>query len=47
MGELSNQAAVQRTKDIHDVIAGPDCGVKINIIDEQTVELEPRRGART
>jgi len=36
MGELSNQAAVMRTKDIHDVIGGPDCGVKINIIDEQT-----------
>ncbi|MGL4491186.1 MAG: sugar ABC transporter substrate-binding protein [Rhizobiaceae bacterium] len=36
MGELSNQAAVVRTKDIHDVIAGPDCGVKVNIIDEQT-----------
>ena len=36
MGELSNQAAVQRTKDIHDVIGGPDCGVKVNIIDEQT-----------
>lgn len=36
MGELSNQAAVQRTADIHDVIGGPDCGVKVNIIDEQT-----------
>jgi inositol transport system substrate-binding protein len=36
MGELSNQAAVQRTADIHDVIGGPDCGVKITIIDEQT-----------
>jgi inositol transport system substrate-binding protein len=36
MGELSNQAAVQRTQDIHDVIDGPDCGVKINIIDKQT-----------
>jgi inositol transport system substrate-binding protein len=36
MGELSNQAAVMRTKDIHDVIGGPDCGVKINIVDEQT-----------
>ena len=36
MGELSNQAAVMRTKDIHDVIAGPDCGVKVNILDEQT-----------
>jgi inositol transport system substrate-binding protein len=36
MGELSNQAAVMRTKDIHDVIGGPDCGVKINILAEQT-----------
>jgi inositol transport system substrate-binding protein len=36
MGELSNQAAVQRTADIHDVMAGPDCGVKLTIIDEQT-----------
>lgn len=36
MGELSNQAAVQRTKDIHDVIGGPDCGVKVTILDEQT-----------
>ena len=36
MGELSNEAAVIRTNDIHDVIAGPDCGVKVNIIDEQT-----------
>ncbi len=35
-GELSNQAAVQRTADIHDVIGGADCGVKVNIIDEQT-----------
>ncbi len=35
-GELSNQAAVQRTADVHDVIGGADCGVKINIIDEQT-----------
>ncbi len=36
MGELSNQAAVQRTKDIHDVMADGTCGVKLNIIDEQT-----------
>lgn len=36
MGELSNQAAVQRTQDILDVIGGPDCGVKINILDKQT-----------
>ena len=25
MGELSNQAARQRTQDVHDVIATPDC----------------------
>ncbi|MBE0552417.1 MAG: substrate-binding domain-containing protein [Rhodobacteraceae bacterium] len=36
MGELSNQAAVQRTKDIHDVIDGGKCAVKLTIIDEQT-----------
>ena len=36
MGELSNQAAVQRTKDIHDVMANGKCAVKLNIIDEQT-----------
>ena len=36
MGELSNQAAVQRTKDIHDVKDSDDCGVKLNVIDEQT-----------
>ena len=36
MGELSNQAAVQRTQDIFDVIGGSECGVKINIIDKQT-----------
>ena len=35
MGELSNQAAVQRTKDIHDVLATDACkGMKI--IQEQT-----------
>ena len=36
MGELSNQAAVQRTADIHDVMASGNCGVTLNIIDEQT-----------
>jgi inositol transport system substrate-binding protein len=36
MGELSNQAAVQRTKDIHDVMDAGKCAVKLNIIDEQT-----------
>jgi len=35
MGELSNQAAVQRTKDIQDVIAMDMCNF-INIIDSQT-----------
>jgi inositol transport system substrate-binding protein len=34
-GELSNQAAVQRTKDIHEVISTPDCS-GIKIIAEQT-----------
>lgn len=35
MGELSNQAAVQRTQDIDDVIATPECNF-IKIIDKQT-----------
>lgn len=38
-GELSNQAAVQRTKDIHDVLASDACkGMKI--IAEQTAEWD-------
>jgi inositol transport system substrate-binding protein len=36
MGQLSNQAAVQRTKDIHDVMASGDCGVTLKIVDEQS-----------
>lgn len=36
MGELSNQAAVQRTQDIFDVIDGGKCAVEINVIDRQT-----------
>jgi len=36
MGELSNQAAVQRTADIHDVMAAGKCAVTLNILDEQT-----------
>jgi inositol transport system substrate-binding protein len=36
MGELSNQAAVQRTADIHDVMAAGKCAVELTIIDEQT-----------
>jgi len=35
MGELSNQAAVQRTKDFHDVIGMDMCSF-IEIVDEQT-----------
>ena len=39
-GDLANQAAVQRTKDIHDVIATPECaGMKI--LDEQTAVWDP------
>ncbi len=41
VGDLANQAAVQRTKDIHDVNAGPDCGVKLNVLDEQTAVWDP------
>ncbi len=38
-GQLSNQAAVQRTQDVHDVIALPDCkGIKI--IAEQTANWD-------
>lgn len=36
MGELSNQAAVQRTQDIDDVIANGQCAVEIEEIDRQT-----------
>jgi ABC-type sugar transport system substrate-binding protein len=41
VGDLANQAAVQRTKDIHDVNAGPDCGVKLTVLDEQTAVWDP------
>ncbi|MGO9422294.1 sugar ABC transporter substrate-binding protein [Roseiarcus sp.] len=42
-GQLSNQAAVQRTADIHDVIATPECkGMKI--IAEQTAEWDRTKG---
>jgi inositol transport system substrate-binding protein len=43
-GELSNQAAVQRTKDVHEVMAGSDCGVKLNIVDEQTANWSRDEG---
>lgn len=35
-GQLSNQAAVQRTQDIYDVIEAGKCKVKVNVIDQQT-----------
>ncbi|WP_395450364.1 substrate-binding domain-containing protein [Aminobacter sp. UC22_36] len=41
VGDLANQAAVMRTKDIHDVNAGSECGVKLNVIDEQTAGWDP------
>jgi inositol transport system substrate-binding protein len=44
MGELSNQAARQRTQDVHDVIATPDCS-GITIITEQTANWSRTEGA--
>jgi len=35
MGQLNNQAARQRTKDVHDVIATPECNF-MKIVEEQT-----------
>ncbi len=35
-GQLSNQAAVQRTQNYYDVIDAGKCAVKVNIIDQQT-----------
>jgi inositol transport system substrate-binding protein len=42
-GQLRNQAAVQRTKDIHEVIATPECS-GIKIIAEQTAEWDRTKG---
>lgn len=39
MGELSNQAARQRTQDVHDVIATPDCN-GIEIVEQQTANWQ-------
>lgn len=44
MGELSNQAAVQRTEDIHDVLKLPMCS-GIEIVEEQTAEWSRIKGA--
>jgi len=42
-GQLSNQAAVQRTKDVHEVIATPECsGMKI--VAEQTANWDRTQG---
>jgi inositol transport system substrate-binding protein len=35
-GELSNQAAVQRTQNYYDVMDAGECAVKVTIIDQQT-----------
>jgi ABC-type sugar transport system substrate-binding protein len=40
VGDLANQAAVQRTKDIHDVIATPECA-GLKVLDEQTAVWDP------
>ncbi|MEH6775140.1 MAG: sugar ABC transporter substrate-binding protein [Cereibacter changlensis] len=44
MGELSNQAAVVRTKDIHDVIATDECSF-MKVVDEQTSNWQREQAA--
>jgi inositol transport system substrate-binding protein len=44
MGELSNQAARQRTKDVHDVIAKEPC-TGIKIVQEQTANWDRTKGS--
>ena len=44
VGELSNQAARQRTADIHDVLALPMCS-RIEIVEEQTANWQRTEGA--
>lgn len=44
MGELSNQAARQRTQDVHDVIATAECSF-IKITEEQTANWSRQQGA--
>ena len=43
-GELSNQAAVMRTKDVHDVAATPECSF-MTIVEEQTGNWQRQQGA--
>ena len=42
-GVLSNQSAVQRTKDVHEVISTPDCN-GIKVIAEQTANYDRTQG---
>jgi len=42
-GVLSNQSAVQRTKDVHEVIATPDCG-GMKVVAEQTANYDRTQG---
>ncbi|WP_417439368.1 sugar ABC transporter substrate-binding protein [Idiomarina sp.] len=44
MGELTNQAALQRTQDIHDVIATPECS-GIKVIEQQTANWSRTLGS--
>ena len=44
MGELSNQAARQRTQDVLDVIATPECSF-IKIVEQQTANWSRQQGA--
>ncbi|ACB96343.1 sugar ABC transporter substrate-binding protein [Beijerinckia indica] len=39
MGQLSNQASRQRTKDVHDVIATPECAF-MKVVEEQTANWQ-------
>ena len=42
MGELTNQAAIQRTRDVHNVLSTPPCRGLV-IVDEQTAEWDRQR----
>jgi inositol transport system substrate-binding protein len=44
MGELTNQAALQRTQDIHDVLATPECS-GLKIVQQQTAEWSRTKGS--
>ncbi|QUX97062.1 rhizopine-binding protein [Marinomonas sp. CT5] len=44
MGELTNQAALQRTQDIHDVLDTPECS-GLKIVQQQTAEWSRTKGS--